>query len=179
VLPKHKGDIVVNLSSSMLSDDVAARFGVKVHRTKVGEINVGKKMQELKSPIGGEGNGGIICPEVNYTRDAVAGMALILGLLAQSGKTVSEWQAELPKYYFAKSKMEVEPKLIGSIMDKVPKLFAEHKIDTQDGVKVIAKDSWAHIRKSGTEPIIRIYVESPDPARSEAICNDTIEKLKK
>ena len=85
----------------------------------------------------------------------------------------------MPKYYFAKSKMEVEPKLIGSIMDKVPKLFAEHKIDTQDGVKVIAKDSWAHIRKSGTEPIIRIYVESPDPARSEAICNDTIEKLKK
>ncbi|HAN41710.1 MAG TPA: phosphoglucosamine mutase [Candidatus Cloacimonas sp.] len=179
VLPKHKGDIVVNLSSSMLSDDVAARFGVKVHRTRVGEINVGKKMQALKSPIGGEGNGGIICPEVNYTRDAVAGMALILGLLAQSGKTVSQWQEELPKYYFAKSKMEVDPKQMDAIMAKVPKLFAEHEIDTQDGVKVIAKDWWIHIRKSGTEPIIRIYVESPDPARSEEICNETIEKLKK
>ena len=83
VLPKKKGDIVVNLSSSMISDDIAKSFGVQVQRTKVGEINVGKKMQEIKSPIGGEGNGGIICPDVHYTRDAIAGMALILGLLGK------------------------------------------------------------------------------------------------
>ncbi len=178
VLPKIKGDIVVNLSTSMLSDHVAKLHNVKVHRTKVGEINVGKKMQELKSPIGGEGNGGIICPEVNYTRDAVAGMALILGLLAQSGKTVSHWQTELPKYYFAKAKMEVEPKHMDAIMQKVPSLFAELDIDSQDGIKATADDWWIHIRKSGTEPIIRIYVESPELQRSEDICKQSIQKLR-
>ena len=104
ILSKKKGDIVTNLSSSMASEDIAAEFGVKVHRTKVGEINVGKKMKEINSPVGGEGNGGIICPELHYTRDAPAGMALILGYLAESGKTVSELAGQIPKYFFAKNK---------------------------------------------------------------------------
>ncbi len=109
VLPRQSGDIVVNLSSSMLSDHIAGLFGVKVHRAKVGEINVGKLMQELGSPVGGEGNGGIICPPVNYTRDAIAGMALILGLLAETGKTVSQLVDGLPRYYFAKVSLELAP----------------------------------------------------------------------
>jgi len=178
VLPKNKGDIVVNLSTSMLSDDVARRFGVKVHRAKVGEINVGKKMRELRSPIGGEGNGGIICPDVNYTRDAIAGMALILGLLAESGTSVSELRATLPHYYFAKGKLEVEPSRLDSIMATAPTLFSGMEIDTQDGIKATASDHWIHIRKSGTEPIIRVYVESGDPQRSEQICYETMNKLK-
>jgi len=178
VLPKRKGDIVVNLSTSMLSDDVARRFGVKVHRARVGEINVGKKMRELLSPIGGEGNGGIICPEVNYTRDAIAGMALILGLIAESGSSVSELRATLPYYYFAKGKLEVEPSRLDGIMAKAPALFSGMEIDTQDGIKASASDYWIHIRKSGTEPIIRVYVESNDPQRSEQICKDTMDRLK-
>lgn len=177
VLPKKPGDIVVNLSTSMLSDDIAKRFGVKVHRTKVGEINVGKKMQAIMSPIGGEGNGGIICPEVNYTRDAISGIALILGLLAESGKTVSEIVSELPRYYFAKDKVTLSSDAMDAAMDRIPVIFAGMEMDTQDGTKIIGDNHWIHIRKSGTEPIIRVYVESDSPERSEAICKDTITKL--
>lgn len=178
VLPKRKGDIVVNLSTSMLSDDIAKKFGVKVHRTKVGEINVGKKMQEISSPIGGEGNGGIICPEVHYTRDAPAGMALILGLLAESGKSISELVAELPKYYFAKDKLELRPSEMQAAMAKVPKILEGYEIDTQDGIKGTKADHWIHVRKSGTEPIIRVYVESSSQAKSDEICQNTLQALK-
>lgn len=178
VLPKKKGDIVVNLSSSMLSDAIAKPFGVSVHRTKIGEINVGKKMRAIQSPIGGEGNGGIICPDVNYTRDAIAGMALILGLMAETGKSVSELRQSLPYYYFAKGKLETDPARLDAIMAKVPGLFSDMKIDTQDGIKASADDHWIHVRKSGTEPIIRVYVESDSQEKSDQICDRVIEELK-
>lgn len=178
VLPKKPGDVVVNLSTSMLSDDIAARYGCKVHRTRVGEINVGKKMQELRSPIGGEGNGGIICPEVHYTRDAMAGMALILALIAESGKTVSQLVNSLPKYYFAKDKVSFEATQMDAVMAAVPGLFNDYTLDTQDGIKAIGDKHWIHIRKSGTEPIIRIYVESDSAEKSRKICDEVIAKLK-
>lgn len=177
VLPKRKGDIVVNLSTSMLSDDIASRFGVKVHRARVGEINVGKLMQQLQSPIGGEGNGGIICPDVNYTRDAIAGMALVLALLAESGNTVSQIQNSLPRYFFAKGRMEVEPSSMDSIMTAVPDVFSGCEIDTRDGIKAVGDKFWVHVRKSGTEPIIRVYVESDSQERSDKICKNTIDRL--
>lgn len=177
VLPKNKGDIVVNLSTSMLSDHVAQRFGVKVHRAKVGEINVGKLMQEIDSPIGGEGNGGIICPPVNYTRDALSGMALILGLLAESGKTVSQIVDELPRYYFAKDKLELESAKMDTVMEAIPELLTGYELDRRDGIKAVGNDHWIHIRKSGTEPIIRIYVESPSETRSQDICSSLIKRI--
>lgn len=177
VLPKNKGDIVVNLSTSMLSDHVAQRFGVKVHRAKVGEINVGKLMQEIDSPIGGEGNGGIICPPVNYTRDALSGMALILGLLAESGKTVSQIVDELPRYYFAKDKLELEPAKMDTVMEAIPELLTGYELDRRDGIKAVSNDHWIHIRKSGTEPIIRIYVESPSETQSRDICSSLIQRI--
>ena len=177
ILSKVKGDIVTNLSSSMASEDIAKEFGVKVHRTKVGEINVGKKMKEINSPVGGEGNGGIICPEVHYTRDAPAGMALILDYLAESGKTISELASKIPKYYFAKDKIKVTLDQLDSIMTKVPEIFADHKLDRTDGIKVIGDKYWIHLRKSGTEPIIRVYVESDSPEKSQELCKETIEKL--
>jgi phosphomannomutase len=177
ILSKVEGDIVTNLSSSMASEDIAKKFGVKVHRTKVGEINVGKKMKEIDSPVGGEGNGGIICPEVHYTRDAPAGMALILGYLAESGKTVSQLAEEIPHYYFAKDKIKVAPNQLDRIMAKVPEIFADHKLDSTDGIKVIGDKYWIHLRKSGTEPIIRVYVESDSPEKSQELCRETIEKL--
>jgi len=178
ILPKSPGDIVVNLSSSMLSDHIAKQFGVQVHRTKVGEINVGKKMLELGSPVGGEGNGGIICPAVNHTRDAVAGMALILGLLEETGKTLSQIVAELPRYHFAKGKLELEPSQMEAAMNRAQEALKDYEIDLQDGVKATAEDHWIHIRKSGTEPIIRIYVESASLERSGQLCRDVIEKIK-
>lgn len=177
ILSHKKDDIVTNLSSSMASEDIAEDFGVKVHRTKVGEINVGKKMKEIQSPIGGEGNGGIICPEVHYTRDAPAGMAIILGYLAESGKNISELAAQIPRYYFAKDKMEIDPELLDSIMEKVERIYNQHKIDKTDGVKILGDDYWIHIRKSGTEPIIRIYVESKSTERSQELVKEVKEKL--
>jgi phosphomannomutase len=177
VLPKNPGDVVVNLSTSMLSDYLAKRYGVKVHRTKVGEINVGKKMQAISSPIGGEGNGGIICPEVHYTRDAPAGMALILGLLAETGKSISELVNELPKYYFVKDKISLKPEEMEAAMLKAKDILSGYEIDTQDGIKGSKNDHWIHIRKSGTEPIIRVYVESDALQKSEQICRQTLQKL--
>jgi phosphomannomutase len=177
VLSKNPGDIVTNLSSSMASEDIAGKFGGKVFRTKVGEINVGKKMMEIKAPIGGEGNGGIICPEVHYTRDAPVGMALILGFLAESGKSISQLVDEIPHYYFAKDKVTVAAEKLDSIMVKIPELFPHHKLDFTDGVKVIGESFWIHIRKSGTEPIIRVYVESESLERSEKLCQETIGKM--
>lgn len=178
VLSKVKGNIVCNLSSSMASEDIAEDFGVDVIRTRVGEINVGKKMKEINSPIGGEGNGGIICPEVHYTRDAPAGMALILGLMSETDKTISEIAAAIPQYYFAKNKMAQKPALLDQTMEKAEKIFADKKIDRTDGLKIIEKDYWIHIRKSGTEPIIRIYAESDSKEKSIKLCEETIAKLK-
>ena len=177
ILSKTKGDIVTNLSSSMASEDIAAEFGVKVHRTKVGEINVGKKMMELQSPVGGEGNGGIICPEVHYTRDAPAGMAVILGYLAERDEPISKLAAEIPHYYFAKNKIKVDPTELDNIMNKVPEIFTDYKLDTTDGIKILGDKFWIHVRKSGTEPIIRVYVESETAEKSEQICKETIGKL--
>ena len=177
ILSKIKGDIVTNLSSSMASEDIAAEFGIKVHRTRVGEINVGKLMMEIRSSVGGEGNGGVICPEVHYTRDAPAGIAVILGYLAESGKTVSQLANQIPKYYFVKKKIKVKLAELDNIMAKVPEIFANNKLDTTDGIKILGDKFWIHVRKSGTEPIIRVYVESETSEKSEKICQETIEKL--
>jgi phosphomannomutase len=178
VLPKHPGDIVVNLSSSMLSDHIARLNGVSVHRAKVGEINVGKLMQQLKSPIGGEGNGGVICPEVNYTRDAIAGMALVLGLLAEQGGTLSSIVDSLPRYYFAKGKLELPAERMETALDGIEEHLAGYEIDRRDGIKASAPDHWIHIRKSGTEPVIRVYVESASQVRSDQLCHEIMDTIR-
>jgi phosphomannomutase len=177
VLSHAKGDIVTNLSTSMAIDDIAANFGVHVIRTKVGEINVGKKMVEIQSPVGGEGNGGVICAAVNHTRDAIAGMALILGYMTQSGKTISQLADEIPRYYFAKEKIATtDPK---PIMEKAERqtLYPDALVDRTDGIKLILYKAWIHIRKSGTEPIIRVYVEADSSTRASEICQQIIQYL--
>ncbi len=177
ILPKNPGPVVVNLSSSMLSDHIARQFGVPVHRAKVGEINVGKLMQELCSPIGGEGNGGIICPDINFTRDAVTGMALILGLLAERGQTLSQVVAELPRYHIAKGKAEIPVERMDAALESIEAHLATYELDLRDGIKATAPDHWIHIRKSGTEPIVRVYAESGSEERSDQICKDILRKL--
>jgi phosphomannomutase len=133
---------------------------------------VGKKMQAIKSPIGGEGNGGIICPDVHYTRDAIAGMALILGLLAEQDKPLSAIVDSLPKYYFAKDKLILDASRMENVMQNIPSFFEDYQLDTQDGIKAIGNKHFIHIRKSGTEPIIRIYVESESIEKSRALCEE-------
>lgn len=171
-------DIVTNLSSSMASEDIANEFGVNVIRTKVGEINVGNTMKAIKSPVGGEGNGGIICPDVHYTRDAIAGMALILAYMAQTNKKISTLCNQIPHYYFAKSKIETNKDLLDNIMKKAEIAFLDNnnfdvvKIDKTDGIKIILTKAWIHIRKSGTEPIIRVYVEAESTEKAEQLCSD-------
>lgn len=179
ILSRQKGDIVTNLSSSMASEDIAAEFGVKVHRTKVGEINVCKKMKEINSPVGGEGNGGVICPEVHYTRDAPAGMAVILGYLAEKNKSISQLVAAIPRYYFTKDKVTMETDKMETIIEKAEKAYGNFQLDTTDGLKILGDKYWIHIRKSGTEPIIRVYVESTSQEQSDGLCCKTIETLKK
>ncbi|MBN2830619.1 MAG: phosphoglucosamine mutase, partial [Candidatus Cloacimonetes bacterium] len=177
ILAKNKGDIVINLSSSMASEDIAAQYGVKVHRTRVGEINVGKKMKEIKSPIGGEGNGGIIVPEVHYTRDAPVGMAIILGLMAEDERPLSEIVNDIPHYYFAKGKLEIPADKLDAVMQNAEKVYADYEKDTQDGLKILGNKFWIHIRKSGTEPIIRVYVESETQEKSDMLCQETMTKI--
>ncbi|MCL2064854.1 MAG: phosphoglucosamine mutase [Candidatus Cloacimonetes bacterium] len=171
VLKHKKGDIVTNLSSSMASDDIAQEAGVKVIRTKIGEINVGKTMIEINSPIGGEGNGGIICPDVNYTRDAVAGMALILGYMAERNMSISDLVLEIPRYFFAKEKIEVNINEMDSVLESLLNLFKNEKIDITDGLKVLFEKAWVHIRKSGTEPIIRVYAEAETEVKAKLLCS--------
>ncbi len=177
VLPKKTGDIVVNLSSSMISDYIARQYGVRVHRTKVGEINIGKKMLEISSPIGGEGNGGVICADVHCTRDALTGMALVLGLLAERDVSINEIVDSLPRFYLYKDRIETVSSKVEVIMSRAPYFFEGLELDTQDGIKANGESYWVHVRKSGTEPIIRIYVESDDPRKSEDICQKTKAKL--
>lgn len=177
ILTHVKGDIVTNLSSSMATEDIAKEFGVNVHRTKVGEINVGKKMQEIGSPVGGEGNGGIICPEVNYTRDALAGMALILAYMTQRNAKISDLANEIPKYYFAKDKIETNNDNINKVMINAKTIYNNVNIDDSDGIKIILDKSWIHIRKSGTEPIVRVYVEAKTQEEANNLCSDAINRL--
>ncbi|MDP8209419.1 MAG: phosphoglucosamine mutase [Candidatus Stygibacter australis] len=177
ILAQTPGTVVTNLSSSMASEDIAAKYGASVIRTRIGEINVGKKMMELGSPIGGEGNGGIICPDVHYTRDAPAGIAIILAYMAQKSLPVSKLAALIPRYYFAKNKVKVMPDQLDQVMAQA-EVFAQNKnVDRTDGIKIIAPDHWIHIRKSGTEPIVRVYVESTSIENSSQICQDTIDFL--
>ena len=165
-------DVVTNLSTSRMVDDLAAKFGKKVYRTPVGEANVAGKMQELAAVgaagavIGGEGNGGIIDLRVGPVRDSFLGMAMVLDLMTRSGKRVSELVAELPRYAMIKTKFECTPEESGRLVAKVKEVFAAEKLDVQDGVRIDWADGWVHVRQSNTEPIARVIAEAADEGRA-------------
>lgn len=170
-----KINIATNLSSSMASDDVARKHEVDVFRSKVGEINVAEMMKQNNCAIGGEGNGGIILPDLHYTRDAPLGMALILSYMAKTGKSVSELAKQFPKYVIKKSKVEIDDDFdLSAFSDLIKEKYPEQKCDLTDGIKIIGKNFWIHIRKSGTEPILRIIAESGSGKKSL----DLIETIK-
>lgn len=162
VLGKTPGPAVSNLSSSRALSDIAARHRCPYVASAVGEVNVTTLMRHIRAVIGGEGNGGVIYPELHYGRDALVGVALFLTLLAKSGKTVSQLKQDYPQYAIAKTKVQLTDKTdVDSILAAVKEKYANEKLTTIDGVKIDFPHSWVHLRKSNTEPIIRIYSEAP------------------
>jgi phosphomannomutase len=157
---RHRGPFATNLSSSRAIEDVAARHGEKVYRSAVGEINVVERMKEVGATIGGEGNGGVILPDLHYGRDALVGTALILQHLANTGLKLSEWVADMPVYHIVKLKTDIGEKDPDALLARMAERYAGERISTIDGVKVDLDEGWVHMRKSNTEPIIRVYAEA-------------------
>jgi phosphomannomutase len=174
VLSHKKGNTVSNLSSTRALRDVTEKHGGTYNASAVGEVNVVKMMKETNAVIGGEGNGGIIVPDLHYGRDALAGIALFLSHYAKQGKLCSILRAGYPDYYISKNKIELTPEInIDELMEKVKAKYSKQPINTVDGVKIEFDSEWVHLRRSNTEPIIRIYAES----QSEATANHLAEKL--
>lgn len=179
VLSKKPGDVATNLSSSRVSDDVASRYNQKCHRSAVGEINVVKVMQDHNAVMGGEGNGGVICPDLHYGRDALAGTAMVLQLLAEKNMSSSEYRSSLPDYYMSKNKIQLDE--LGKDADDVLELVSQHYTKLQpnnvDGVKIDFSEGWVHLRKSNTEPIIRIYSEGRTPEAADGFAQKIFDLL--
>ena len=162
LLSLQTGAVVSNMSSSKALRDLAEAKGGSYTASAVGEVNVVNEMKRRKAVLGGEGNGGIILPELHYGRDALVGIALALTHLAKSGKTMSELRAGYPEYYMAKQKIELVPGLdVDGILAEIAARYSNEEVSTIDGVKITWSDRWVHLRKSNTEPIVRIYTEAP------------------
>ncbi len=160
VLSKKSSDIAINVSSSLATEEVAARYGAKTYRTKVGEINVSTIMLEKELVIGGEGNGGIILPEIHPGRDALVGAALILQYMTEKDRFISDIKKDLPPYVIVKDKVSVEGINFDAKINQITKNVPESELDLTDGVKINGSGFWVQLRKSNTEPIVRIFAES-------------------
>ena len=170
VLDRNPAPVVVNLTTSAVVDDVAAKYGVRVYRTPVGEANVVETMQAVKAAIGGEGsNGGIIFPAVHYCRDSYTGMAFVLDRMARTGKTLSQLQESLPRYYRKLGKVPFEHGRLGPLMQALESAFPGAKLDRSDGLKLMLEDGWIHVRASNTEPILRLAAEAQSADRVEEL----------
>jgi phosphomannomutase len=177
VLGREKGPVVVNLSTTSAVADVAKKFDCPVFLTKIGEVNVTDAMRQHDAVIGGEGNGGVIYPRINFARDSLVGIALVLHLLAESGKTVTELLASVPRYSIVKEKMSCPSDRIPALLRKVRQEFAKFELDTRDGVKVIQPDGWLLVRGSNTEPIIRIVAEAKSEQQAREMVNSILSIL--
>jgi phosphomannomutase len=170
-----KNTVVTNLSTSLMTDDIAAKYGAKVIRTKIGEVNVAETLKDKKGLIGGEGNGGVMYPPVGFNRDSLIGIGLVLDALASKKMMISELISSMPQYMIVKDKVECSSKIEAeAYVDKVKELFRGEKFDLTEGVKILFKNAWVHIRSSNTEPIIRIIAEAK--TREEAL--ELIQKVK-
>ena len=179
ILSEKKGNTVSNLSSTRALRDVTEKHGGEYSATAVGEVNVVAKMKEVNAVIGGEGNGGVIIPELHYGRDAIAGIALFLSHLAKFGKSVSILRSTYPNYHISKNKIELTPDIdIDAILDELKKKYAKQPINTIDGIKIEFDKEWVQLRKSNTEPIIRIFAESESAATADHLANKIIADIK-
>ena len=179
LLRHQKGAAISNLSSSRALRDVARNLGSEYFASAVGEVNVVTLMKEKNAAIGGEGNGGIIYPELHYGRDSLVGVALFLTHLAKENKTVSELRATYPSYFMGKKKIELTPDIdVDSLLTKMEKEYQTEDISTIDGVKIDFENNWVHLRKSNTEPIIRIYTEAFSQEEADRLGDQMIEKIR-
>ena len=161
VLSKRKGNTVSNLSSSRALKDITLRHGGTYYPSSVGEVNVVKKMKEVNAVIGGEGNGGIIMPDLHYGRDALIGIALFLSFAAENGKTVKQIRGTYPDYFISKNKIELQTGVnLNTIFDQLKTKYKSQPLNTEDGLRIEFDNDWVHLRSSNTEPIIRIIAES-------------------
>ena len=179
VLSKTKGNTVSNMSSTRALRDVTEKHGGTYEASAVGEVNVVSLMKKNNAIIGGEGNGGIIYPESHYGRDALVGVALFLSLLAEKKMNVSDLRASYPSYFMSKKKIQLTPGLdVDGILSTMEANYAHENLTTIDGVKIDFSDSWVHLRKSNTEPIIRIYTEAPSQDEANALADRIISEIK-
>lgn len=179
VLSHKKGNTVSNLSSTRALRDVTAKHGGTYTASAVGEVNVVAAMKANNAIIGGEGNGGIILPESHYGRDALVGIALFLSLLSEKQISVSALKKTYPLYFMSKKKIDLNPSIdVDALLSAIEKSYQNETLTTVDGVKIDFLDSWVHLRKSNTEPIIRIYTEAPSQAQADALADRFISELK-
>ncbi|MDF4222140.1 phosphoglucosamine mutase [Maribacter sp. M208] len=179
VLSKTKGNTVSNLSSSRALRDITLKHGGTYEAAAVGEVNVVTIMKANNAVIGGEGNGGIIYPESHYGRDSLVGTALFLMLMAEKGGTVAELRASYPSYFMSKKKIQLTPGLdVDGILKSMAEKYVNEEISTIDGVKVDFEENWVHLRKSNTEPIIRIYTEAKSQIEADALADRIIGEIK-
>ncbi|MXV83334.1 phosphoglucosamine mutase [Candidatus Poribacteria bacterium] len=186
MLRKTKGDVVATVSTSRMLDDIVAKHGVALHRTKVGVGWVVEKMHAVKAAIGGEGTGGVIYPNIHYTTDGITSIAAIAQYLAESGVSVTQLVENMPHYQMCRKKLEIpSQELAERLVDLALEVYkeacdagAEPQLELTDGVKRVWKDRWVNIRPSGTEPVIRVFSEAPTFTVAEQLCDETMETLK-
>tara|TARA_B110000305_G_scaffold237365_1_gene300523 strand:+ start:1880 stop:3265 length:1386 start_codon:yes stop_codon:yes gene_type:complete len=179
VLSKTPGSTVSNLSSTRALRDITESIGQTYYASAVGEVNVVTKMKAENAVIGGEGNGGVIYPELHYGRDSLVGIALFLSLLAEKNMKVSELRDSYPKYTISKNKIQLTPEIdVDNVLSEMAKKYAHEEVDSTDGVKIYIGKEWVHLRKSNTEPIIRIYSESKSLHAANELANRIISEIK-
>ncbi len=171
-LRQERGPVVINMSTSRIVEDVAARFGCPCYRSAVGEANVADRMREVGALIGGEGNGGVIEPRIGLVRDPFAGMALVLELMAETNRKLSELVAELPVYHIVKEKLTIGADRLPALFDALTRRWPEAKIDRLDGLRFDWPDRWVHVRPSNTEPIVRVIAEAPTAGAAQLLCRE-------
>lgn len=178
VLSHTCGNTVSNLSSSRALRDVTMAHGGQYSASAVGEVNVVTEMKRVNAVIGGEGNGGVIYPACHYGRDALVGVALFLSALTENGLKVSEWKQRLPEYQISKNRIDLTPDTdVDAILDSIKTLYKDEHIDTRDGVKIDFEEGWVHLRKSNTEPIIRVYSEAATMLRADQLAGQIIDRV--
>ena len=179
VLKHTPGNTVSNLSSTRALRDVTAKYGMQYNAAAVGEVNVVTKMKDTDAVIGGEGNGGVIYPAAHYGRDALVGIALFLSHLAHEGKKVSELRKTYPEYFIAKNRIDLEPSIdVDAVLVKVKDIYKNEEVNDIDGVKIDFPDKWVHLRKSNTEPIIRVYSEASTMEAADEIGKAVMDVIK-
>ena len=177
VLGHQPGPVVANLSTTSALADVANKFGCPLFLTKIGEVNVTDKMQQANAVIGGEGNGGVIYPRINFARDSLVGMALVLHLLAESGKTITQLVDQFPRYTIVKEKMVCPSAKIPAVLKMLRQEYEQFPLDTRDGVKVTLPEGWFLVRGSNTEPIVRVVAESQSENQAREIVSRVYEQV--